>query len=45
MIKLNIVQFMGSGCKVLLLPLENCFILGDKRLAILKALAEKVNMF
>ncbi|RVW64853.1 Retrovirus-related Pol polyprotein from transposon TNT 1-94 [Vitis vinifera] len=34
-----------SGCRVLLLPFEDRFILGDRRLAILKAPVEKANLF
>ncbi|RVW87884.1 Retrovirus-related Pol polyprotein from transposon TNT 1-94 [Vitis vinifera] len=34
-----------SGCRVLLLPFEDRFILGDRRLAILKAPMEKANLF
>ncbi|RVW26496.1 Retrovirus-related Pol polyprotein from transposon TNT 1-94 [Vitis vinifera] len=34
-----------SGCRVLLLPFEDRFILGDRRLAILKVPVEKANLF
>ena len=44
-IESNIVQFTRSGCKVVLLPHEDHFILRDKCLAILKAPTEKANMF
>ena len=41
----NTVQFIGNGYKVLLLSLENCFILGDRCLVILKVPVEKMNLF
>ena len=44
-IESDTAQFVRSGYKVFLLPLKNCFILGDKRLATLKAPIENVNLF
>ncbi|KAL6329121.1 hypothetical protein AAG906_007667 [Vitis piasezkii] len=44
-IESDTIQFIGCGCKVLLLPLEDSYILGNRRFAILKAPTENTNLF
>ncbi|RVW64746.1 hypothetical protein CK203_063118 [Vitis vinifera] len=44
-IKVEQFPVRRSGCRVLLLPFEDRFILGDRCLAILKAPVEKANLF
>ena len=44
-IESDTIQFIGCGCQVLLLPLEDSYILGNRRFAILKAPTENTNLF